>query len=215
MELDHDNSADSTASPTELPGDCYSAGERSWMESTQRWRGRLLLPLLQGLTRCRITPDQLTLVSLIVGVGFVPLWTGSPIIALLLLAGHVILDGVDGPLARHQGVASHRGSFTDSMVDQIVLTLVTLTLMHSDVVSPVAGGVFITLYGALVGFAMVRNALAVPYSWLIRPRFVFYCWVAIELWLWPESLDGMLWVCNILLAIKCVTGFLRIRARLA
>ena len=36
-------------------------------------------------------------------------------------------------------------------------------------------------------FAIARNALNRPYSWLVRPRFVFFAWIAADLWLWPED----------------------------
>ena len=61
---------------------------------------------------------------------------------------------------------------------------------------------------------MVRNALEVPYSWLIRPRFVVYVWIPVEIYWWPGSLDILLWVCSLLLGAKMLSGFLRIRKRL-
>lgn len=184
------------------------------MEATQRWRGRLFAPLLHLLTACRVTPTHLTLLSLLVGAGFAPLWAHSAIAALVCLLGHVLLDGLDGPLARHQGVASRQGSFTDSMADQVVVTLVLLTLMHAEVVTVVAGGLFLILYWVVLGFAMIRNALAIPYSWLVRPRFFVFAWIAIDHYLWPGSLDTLLWICNVLLAIKSLTGFTHIREKL-
>ena len=85
--------------------DCYSGGERAWMERTQAWRARLLGPALQRLSMWGVRPDHLTLMSLASGVLFCPLWYVSPAFALLALVLHVLLDGVDGPLARHLGIA--------------------------------------------------------------------------------------------------------------
>lgn len=194
--------------------DCYSAGEREWMIATQRWRARLFDRLLNVLTRLRITPDAVTLLSFLAGIAFAPAWFLSPMAALLLLALHVLLDGIDGPLARRQGVASRRGSFTDTMSDQAVVTAVTLTLMIAGIVGPLPGGLYVFLYALVALFAMVRNALAAPYSWLVRPRFVVYAWIIVELVLWPGTLTPLLWCCNALLALKAVSGFIRIRKRL-
>ena len=102
--------------------DCYSGGERAAMEWTQRARGRLLGPLLRLLATLRVTPDHLTLASLLVGLLFCVLWFWSPAAALAALLIHVLLDGLDGPLARHLGVASRRGSFTDTVADQTVIS---------------------------------------------------------------------------------------------
>lgn len=194
--------------------DCYAAGERGWMVIWQRWRASACAPLLRLLKCCGITPDQLTLLALVAGLAFCPLYLWCAGFALLALAGHALLDGLDGPLARHLGCDSPRGSFTDTASDQAVVVASTITLMATRTVDVVAGTIYVVLYTVVVSFSMVRNALEVPYSWLLRPRFLVYAWLAVELWWWPGSLDGVLWICNAVLAGKAVTGFLRIRRRM-
>ena len=98
--------------------DCYSDGERAWMVRTQEWRAALLAPLLRALASLKVTPDHLTLLSLASGIAFCPLFLVSKPAALVALLLHVVIDGIDGPLARHLGVDSPRGSFTDTLADQ-------------------------------------------------------------------------------------------------
>lgn len=194
--------------------DCYSGRERRAMEWTQRLRGRLLSPLLRLLAALRVTPDHLTLVSLIFGLSFCGLWFWSPPLALAALFAHVLLDGLDGPLARHLEVASRRGSFTDTLSDQVVITATTITLMSDNVIDIAAGGVYLSVYAIVVAIAMIRNALEVPYSWLIRPRFLVYGWILVEAFLWPGTISGLLWLVNAVLIWKLLTGFVHLRDRL-
>lgn len=191
--------------------DCYSAGERKWMELTQNWRGRWLVSLLDRLTRSGITADHVTLLSLAFGLACAGLYSVNHGIALGCLALHVLLDGVDGPLARRQQTASPRGSFTDTMSDQAVVTAVTVSLMANGHLGSVPGGVYIFFYALVALFAIGRNALARPYTWLFRPRLVFYAWIAIDLWLWPGTLGVLGWCCNALLGWGALTGFVAIR----
>jgi phosphatidylglycerophosphate synthase len=195
-------------------GDCYSAGERGWMEATQRWRGRALAPLLAGMARVGVMPNSLTALSFLAGIAFCPLWFVSHAAALFALALHVLLDGLDGPLARQLGTASRRGSFTDTLSDQSVVTAVTVTLMADRVIGVAPGGLYIFLYAVVVAFAMVRNVLAVPYSWVVRPRFAVYAWLLVETYAWSGTIDAVLWASNAVLAWKAATGFVRIRSRL-
>ena len=125
----------------------------------------------------------------------------------------MLLDGLDGPLARHQGTASRRGSFTDTLADQIVVTASTLALMATTppLLSIWAGGSYIFLYAMVVAFAMVRTALGVPYSWLIRPRFWVYAWLAVDLYLLPGWLEPIIVAFSAILAIKLASGFVAIR----
>jgi phosphatidylglycerophosphate synthase len=194
---------------------CYAADEAGFMGRSQALRARFLSPLLGVLHGWRVTADHLTLLSLLAGVAFCPvfLW-GSPAAALGLLLLHVVLDGLDGPLARFTGRASDRGSVTDTAADQLVVTASTLTLLHAGHAGAWSGGLYLFLYGVVVLFAFVRNALAVPYAWLVRPRFVVYAWIPVELHLWPGTLDPLLWALTALLAAKAVSGFVRIRRSL-
>jgi phosphatidylglycerophosphate synthase len=191
--------------------DCYSAGERKWMVLTQNWRGRWLAPWLDRLTRAGVTPDHLTLISLVFGLAAAALYSLNHVVALGCLALHVVLDGIDGPLARRQQTASPRGSFTDTMADQTVVTAVSLALMASEALPVLPGGAYIVLYAVVALFAIARNALSRPYAWLARPRFLFYAWIAVDLWLWPGTLGWLVWCCNVLLAWSAFSGFIAIR----
>jgi len=185
------------------------------MRRSQALRGRLLKPLLMALAGMRITPNHLTLLSLLMGLAFCPLFLWGPkAAALALLLAHIILDGLDGPLARFTGKASNRGSFTDTTADQVVVTFSTVTLIHAGDVGVWPGSLYIFFYCLVVIFAMVRSALAIPYSWLVRPRLFVYAWIPLELYVWRGSLDPVLWLFTGLLGIKMVTGFVRIRRRI-
>lgn len=204
--------------PPDSKADCYSANERGAMVWTQRLRERWCEPLLAILARAGVRPDHLTWLSLLSGLAFCPLylssqyWWSKPA-AFMLLALHVIWDGLDGPLARRIGVASRGGSFTDSTSDQIVVAATTISLMVAEPrpIDVVPGGIYIFVYTMVVAFAMVRNAMGIPYSWLIRPRFCVYAWLFVETYWLPGTLNVMLWLCNALLVWKMVTGFRAIR----
>jgi phosphatidylglycerophosphate synthase len=184
------------------------------MEYTQRVRGVILGPMLRIMARLGLRPDHLTVLSLSAGLAFCPIYLYSIPWALAALALHVILDGLDGPLARHLDVASRSGSFTDSMADQTVIAASTLTLMYTGDAGAFSGALYIVAYTVVVLFAMARNVLEVPYSWLFRPRFLVYAWILVEYYWWPGTLNIVLWACTSLLVAKMVSGFIRIRNRI-
>ncbi|QDV28088.1 CDP-alcohol phosphatidyltransferase family protein [Aureliella helgolandensis] len=204
-----------------MRSDCYSSGERGWMLFGQQLRARWLAPLLLQLTQRRVTADGITLLAGVIGLCFVPLWLMHyRSAALVCLAIHTLLDGLDGPLARFQHAAGPRGSFTDTLTDQLVISAVTMAWMIG---SPTPlnismGALYIFVYALVVFMAMVRNALDIPYSWLLRPRFFVYTALALDCCLaGPATGYLTTWVmllCNLVLALKAATGFLRLRSRL-
>ncbi len=192
----------------------YSAGEQAIMDMSQQLRGQIFIRLLRTCVQCGITPNQLTYLSLGMGIAFCGLFGISPAIALPLLALHVLLDGLDGPLARYTGKASNQGSFTDSTADQLVVAFSTITLMHAGVIGVLPGGLYLFLYTLVVVFAMIRSSLAIPYKWVVRPRFVVYSWFLIEIYVWPGSIDYLLWMFTLLLGVAALSGFSTIRTKL-
>ena len=197
--------------------DCYSAGERGWMEWGQRLRAILFRPSLRILIKLGVTADGITLLGAVIGIAFMPAvllgWHGAAISCLVL---HVLLDGLDGPLARETGNASSRGSFTDTFADQVVVTVVIIAwmILGPSMARVSLGAIYIFLYTLVVAMSMVRNVLAIPYSWLVRPRFFVYAAIALDLWLATNWTIIILCIANTLLALKVVTGFFKLRRRL-
>jgi len=199
---------------TESSANCYSGGEAAFMNWSQRIRARLLAPHLAWMAGAGVRAGHITLLSLLCGLCFCPLYiTGSYIFAFVMLAMHVLLDGIDGPLARHLGSDGDRGSFTDTLSDQVVVTVTTITLMYMGVTGAWSSGLYIFFYCLVVGFAIVRNALGSPYSWLLRPRFIIYLWLIVETYWWQGSLEMLQWVMVGILGVKSFSGFLAIRRR--
>ena len=198
--------------------DCYADSERDGMVRYQNFKDRRLAPLLDVLTRCGITPNRMTLISTLIGLAFVPAYFWSPGLAFGLLIAHLILDGVDGPLARHTGTASQAGSFVDTVGDQVVVVATTIALMASDdesrVIGIVSGSIYCLTYTIVVGFAMIRNALRVPYRFILRPRWIVSVWMIVDHYFLRETLDYLIWGCNALLIVLTITGFEAIRSAL-
>lgn len=195
----------------EVKANPYSDGERDMMVFTQTLRGRLLGPLLRAMDSARIRANHLTFASLLMGLAFCPLYFLFRPAAFAALLAHVLLDGLDGPLARYTGTASPGGSFTDCMSDQAVITATTVTGMAAGVMGIVPGTLYVTTYALVVLFAMARNVLSRPYAWLVRPRFLVYAWLVVETYLLPGTTDYVLWLCVAFLVPKAVTGFVAIR----
>lgn len=196
----------------------YASGEQALMNASQARRHQLLLPLLKRFVQWRITPNHLTALSLLCGIGFCFTyglnWEQAKPVAFSLLLFHVLLDGIDGPLARFQGTAGSRGSFTDTVSDQLVVTFTTITLIHYGDVTIIAGSLYLFFYTLVVVFSMIRSSLAIPYSWLVRPRFIVYAWLPLETYLFPGTLNYLLWIFILLLGWKSLTGFYKIRKKL-
>jgi hypothetical protein len=89
-----------------------------------------------------------------------------------------------------------------------------LMISHQGMLACWLAGLFLFAYTLVVTFAMVRNALEVPYHWLVRPRFAIYLAIPVQIWGDWQVLAPLTIVCTALLAIKAWTGFVAIRRAL-
>lgn len=81
---------------------------------------RAVKPIGNGLRRTGLTPDHLTVLGLLVGVGAAfAIGNGYLPLGLLLVVLAALPDLLDGALAKASGAASQRGAFFDSTVDRI------------------------------------------------------------------------------------------------
>jgi hypothetical protein len=62
--------------------------------------------------------------------------------------------------------------------------------------------------------ARARNALNVPYRWLIRPRFLLYAAIPIALGTGFPILEPLTAILTAILAMKVLSGFLALRRAL-
>ena len=81
---------------------------------------RAVKPIGQWLRRTRITPDQLTIVGIVVAVAAaVVIGLGHLPAGLLLVILAALPDLLDGALAKAANATSQRGAFFDSVIDRV------------------------------------------------------------------------------------------------
>jgi len=219
-------SALSESASSERAADTYAAHEREAMVRYQGVKQRVLSPLLRAMESMGLQPWMVTGASLVTGFAFCPLFLISGDgwalnCAYLMLLLHLLLDGLDGPLARHLGLASKRGSFVDTVADQLVVAAICATMIAAKQkgfagVSIFAGSTHLFLYTAVVVFAVVRNTAGISYRFVVRPRNFVYAWLFFESYFFvgtplENSIEWGVWGFNMLLAAQFVTGYVAIR----
>ncbi len=81
---------------------------------------RVVRPVGQALRKTGLTPDHLTVVGLVIGVGAAfAIGSGRLLLGVLLVVLAALPDLLDGALAKASDAASQRGAFFDSTVDRV------------------------------------------------------------------------------------------------
>jgi CDP-diacylglycerol--glycerol-3-phosphate 3-phosphatidyltransferase len=124
---------------------------------------RLLRPLIAGLVRAGVTPNQVTLAALVLsalGGAALVIWPGArwPLLALpAVLLVRMALNAIDGVMAREHGMASPLGAILNEAGDVVSDALLYLPLGLVAAISAwwVVVIVVVAAVGELVGVAAV------------------------------------------------------------
>lgn len=138
-------------------------------ENCRRKKDVILFPLTKLLAGIGITPALLSYTSIIVMLVFIYVIPQSLMQALYLVIVYLVLDNLDGSLARHLHTASDRGKFTDILVDNVCFMLFLVGLVYANLLSGILGIIFSYVFLLLTTLLIFEKNLFQPTDWLIRP----------------------------------------------
>ena len=148
--------------------------EKGIFDRFNKAKTRILSPFLKILTSLGITADMLTLFALVVGFLSAVFLILDPQTFMILLMLHMILDNLDGSLARYTKTMSKKGVFTDMFSDLTVMAAVTIAAVYTGLLDGTLATLFIFLYIATEALSYLRNSLGKRIRISFRPRMLLY-----------------------------------------
>ncbi len=164
-----------------------------------------------------IMAKHLTLLSFILMLAFFPLffrlkWWPA---ALLTVLAHIMLDALDGPLARHSETASQSGALADMLNDISGMAIVGLTLIFlGNESNPGLVATYIVVYLYLTIFVVVLNLTGTQLPWIIRTKYFLFLFVFMKYWFEIDVLQIFLAVSIIYMAAHSAFAVIRLFRRL-
>src|SRR5574341_2199646 len=118
----------------------FSSTEAAFEDKFAGWRDRFFSPLCSVLADLGVSPVAVSLAGVLMLAGVWVFFVSRPKLAVLFFALYVLLDGIDGCVARKSKRASVAGGFVDILCDQTGMAVVTILLMTYNFISPIFGG---------------------------------------------------------------------------
>jgi len=179
----------------------------------------IIEPLARVLVKLGVTPNQLTITGLLLGVlaCFILICTRNVGLFAFLILLFGCFDALDGPVARVSGRATKYGSYLDAMCDRLYDGMVALTVAY---ISGEWGLISLLVVGSfLVSYAKARAGMEVPVSNLEWPDlmeraerdilFVLGFTISHYLYLPIAGHDLFVWILVVLNALVYFTVFQR------
>jgi phosphatidylglycerophosphate synthase len=162
--------------------DSYSAFEREFIGPVRQMLLRATGPLVALLARCGIHPNVVSASQVPGGFAVLALVPAYPRLAFALFLVLLLIDGIDGALARATGKASAFGGLVDQYCDHVrEITVVggmamwgALPIVPAVLYGLIYTGLNLTLY--------LANAHGAPVPWAVKSYVVVYPALFLHLW---------------------------------
>ena len=175
--------------------DCFSSKERAAQQNFALLRDRFFSPVVKLTIRLRLSPNFVT----VLGVIFLVLACVSPprmsyVVALFLLL-YVIMDGIDGPLARKLGRAHEGGSLVDICADQLGVILIPAAAIFHISTSGIASTLFASAHVTFIALVTYNNSISAGFDRkFLRIKYPIYGLYVFSLYQQSDYLTVVLYV---------------------
>jgi|GEM_PF-2392841 len=194
--------------------DCWSPSERKMKGFFETIKKYLFWPIVKTCAKFGITANMVSYVSAAIGIASaVYVWYDMKISAILLLIS-LLLDGVDGAVARDQNPPKLPGSITDCFCDQLVISSTTIAFIATGLLDPVIGGLYLVGYPLLITFSILKNIINKPNIYVFRPRIIVYIGFWIFVIFGKNYMDYIVLPISIIILLYVIYDFYSLRKTL-
>jgi phosphatidylglycerophosphate synthase len=191
--------------------DSYSSLERRFLERSRWLLFTLLKPAVFLLATLGVSPNAVSVAQIGVGAAIVFTVSAYPRLTFLLFLLALLLDALDGALARHLGRASPFGALLDQYCDHVREILVIAALARTGALSPLPAVLYAIAYPALNLTLFLCNYHRVPLPLALKSYLVVYPALFAYLWFGVNWLDGAVSLSIGLMGLIVVRGLLHLR----
>jgi len=191
----------------------YGNFEMGFLLKVHKIKEKVFLPLIKVLTFCKINAHIISFISALVTIitFYYSIELMNPLYFVLGIWIHMILDGIDGTLARYQKKDSTTGALIDVIGDQFGITLMCFFAYFFNYVNVINISVFFVLYLIVLLISLYLMFNKARYEIVIRPRIFFYIAVTWDFFIFINLTEVVVFISNIFLLASVLIGLFHLK----
>ena len=156
------------------PSDSYSSLERKILAPARKFLQFLYFPFVRMLAVLHVPPNAVSFSQVILGAIVVALMPSQSRVAFALFIVALMLDGIDGALARATNRVTRFGALFDQYCDHIREVTVIAGLAWHGALNPFLAGMYGLTYPAFNFTLYVCNHYRMPLPFAIKSYLIVY-----------------------------------------
>lgn len=186
--------------------DSYSSLERKLLAPARRVAHAIFAPIVRVLAALRVPPNAVSFSQVVLGAVIVALMPTQPRGAFMLFIIALVLDGIDGALARATNRVTQFGALFDQYCDHLREVMVVAGLAWHGALNPFLAGIYGVTYPAFNLTLYLCNHHRAPLPFAIKSYLVVYPALFAFLWFNANFLDAAVALAIALMWLVIVVG---------
>jgi phosphatidylglycerophosphate synthase len=191
--------------------DSYSTLERRFLGPARQLARAAFTPIVRLLAAFHLSPNIVSFTQVPLALVVVYLMPVQPRLAFVLFVLAIVLDGIDGALARATNQASPFGALFDQYCDHIREIIVVSGLALYGVLNPFLAGIYGLTYPAFNLTIYLCNRYRAPVPAAIKSYLIVYPALFLYLWFALDLISPAVAVSALLMWLVIAFGLLRLR----
>lgn len=190
----------------------YSVLEMGVIKKFNKIKIFFLHPIVVALDKIGVSPNMISVSSAVIAGGalFVAYMSSNPIYFIIGIWLHLIVDSLDGTLARYQSKNSPNGAIIDAMCDHVGIISASLFAYMFMIINLVSILIFVGLYTALILIVFYLLKHKSSYRFIIRPRFYFYVALTIDVFRFIDITYYIVLISSAVMFVEVVAGIVKV-----
>ncbi|MFC1600116.1 CDP-alcohol phosphatidyltransferase family protein [Patescibacteria group bacterium] len=191
----------------------YGKFEMGIMLKINKTKHKIFLPLIKVLNKLKINANHISILSGIITIisFYLAIYYSNPLFFIIGIWVHMVLDGLDGSLARYQKKDSSRGTIVDVAVDQLGITLMCLFVIYFSYANIVNVSAFFVLYLIVIILSLYLMFKKKRFDIVIRPRIFFYIAVTWDFIIFVRITEVIVLLANIFMFCSVLIGIYHLK----
>ena len=171
--------------------DYFNAGETEKQSRFAARRDAIFSPAVRILAGLGATPTQISILGVVFAVLAAALSGLGWLVVTLLIVLYVLMDGLDGPLARHLKVQGQGGSLVDIFADQVGVIIIAVGAVIWTSGDPALQVGFAFTYISTIYLMVLCNVLGIHMPLIARVKYFYFAlYVAVLATGWTWMIDA-------------------------
>lgn len=193
-----------------MSNDSYSSFERLFLSPARKLLRAIFSPFVVLFATLHISPNMVSFSQVILAGIIVWLMPTQPRIAFILFVAAIVLDGIDGALARATNRVTSFGALFDQYCDHAREVMVVAGLAFHNGLNPFLAGMYGVTYPGFNLMLYLCNVNRVPLPFAIKSYLVVYPALFVFLWFGVNVLDGAVALSIVSMGIAIAFGLWRL-----